>query len=183
MPKGPDDLSPELQRVVSDYGALLRAAARRKGLSEQDIDEVTQEVRIRLWKALGSSERIAAVSTSYVYQTAMSAVCDLLRRRRGDRTTSLEETVIPQPLLGSTVPSPDRSFEQLELAGSINRALAELGATQRPVVRMYLAGYPQREIEALLGWSEARTRNVLYRGLGELRRALSRRGITPGVAS
>jgi RNA polymerase sigma factor (sigma-70 family) len=174
--------SPALERVVSTYAAMLRAAARRKGLSDVELDEVIQEVRIRLWGALDTPERIAAVNTSYVYQTAMSAVCDLIRRRRGDRTVSLEED---PTLAGIAVPtplSPDRALERLELAGSIERALEDLSAAQRPVVRMYLAGYPQREIETLLGWTEAKTRNVLYRGLAEIRKALASQGLKPGVA-
>jgi len=183
MSSAPDDLSPALERVVSDYAAMLRAAARRKGLSDHEVDEVVQEVRIRLWRALGSPERIAGVNTSYVYQTAMSAVFDLIRRRRTDRITSLEEDSTLNQITGTTVPSPDRAFERLELARFIDRALGDLGPAQRPVVRMYLAGYAQAEIEALLGWSEAKTRNLLYRGLGELRLALGRLGITPGVAS
>lgn len=38
---------------------------------------------------------------------------------------------------------------------------------------MYLNGYNHREIAGLLGWSEATTRNLLYRGLEELRSHLS----------
>lgn len=158
---------------------MLRAAARRKGLSDHEVDEVTQEVRIRLWRALGSPERINAVSTSYVYQTAMSAVCDLLRRRRADRTTSLEDAMPAQ--VTSDGATPQQKLERRELGERIGLALGRLGTAQRPVVRMYLAGYAQGEIEALLGWTEARTRNVLYRGLGQLRNLLRREGITPGV--
>ena len=41
-------------------------------------------------------------------------------------------------------------------------------------------GYPQgREIAALMGWTEAKTRNLLYRGLADLRQALTVRGIGP----
>jgi RNA polymerase sigma-70 factor (ECF subfamily) len=61
----------------------------------------------------------------------------------------------------------------------IEAALATLSDARRPVVRMYLAGYRQNEIEALLGWSEARTRNLLYRGLAELRAKLEAQGIGP----
>ncbi len=46
---------------------------------------------------------------------------------------------------------------------------------------MYLVGYSRQEIADLLGWSEAKTRNLLYRGLDDLRRALSQRGIGPEV--
>jgi RNA polymerase sigma-70 factor (ECF subfamily) len=44
---------------------------------------------------------------------------------------------------------------------------------------MHLAGYPREEIESLLGWSEARTRNLIYRGLGDLRARLEELGFGP----
>ena len=44
---------------------------------------------------------------------------------------------------------------------------------------MYLKGYGREEIAALLGWSEAKTRNLLYRGLDDLRQRLIARGIRP----
>ena len=46
----------------------------------------------------------------------------------------------------------------------------------RPV-RMHLAGYPREEIAKLMGWTEAKTRNLLYRGLADLRERLTAEGI------
>ena len=64
----------------------------------------------------------------------------------------------------------------------IDRLEAALRALARPravAVRMYLAGYPREEIAALMGWSEAKTRNLLYRGLADLRSRLEAAGISP----
>jgi RNA polymerase sigma-70 factor (ECF subfamily) len=44
---------------------------------------------------------------------------------------------------------------------------------------MYLAGYDSAEITQLMGWSEAKTRNLLYRGLADLRALLSAKGVGP----
>jgi len=41
------------------------------------------------------------------------------------------------------------------------------------------AGYGSGEIGALMGWTEPRARNLVYRGLADLREALSRRGVGP----
>ena len=80
---------------------------------------------------------------------------------------------------GAVIPGPDAALDRRELAREIGHALEQLNPAQRPVVRMYLAGYPQAEIEQLLGWTEAKTRNVLYRGLAQLRLMLSQKGIGP----
>jgi RNA polymerase sigma-70 factor (ECF subfamily) len=45
---------------------------------------------------------------------------------------------------------------------------------------MHLAGYERHEIAELLGWTEAKTRNLLYRGLADLRQVLDSWGIGPG---
>jgi RNA polymerase sigma-70 factor (ECF subfamily) len=42
---------------------------------------------------------------------------------------------------------------------------------------MYLAGHPREEIAEVLGWSEAKTRNLLYRGLADLRARLTELGV------
>jgi RNA polymerase sigma-70 factor (ECF subfamily) len=44
---------------------------------------------------------------------------------------------------------------------------------------MYLAGYNSTEIGALMGWTEAKARNLLYRGLAELRERLAEVGLAP----
>ena len=62
---------------------------------------------------------------------------------------------------------------------SIGRAVETLIPARRSVVKMYLAGYAREEIADLLGWSEPKTRNLLYRGLADLREALTAMGIGP----
>jgi RNA polymerase sigma-70 factor (ECF subfamily) len=71
------------------------------------------------------------------------------------------------------------SLEESELGATVHRALALLVESRRAVVRMHLAGYDRLEIAELLGWSEAKTRNLLYRGLGDLRGILVSWGIGP----
>ncbi len=44
------------------------------------------------------------------------------------------------------------------------------------VVRLHLTGYPREEIGRLLGWDDGRVRNLLYRGMDDLRAHLSRMG-------
>jgi RNA polymerase sigma-70 factor (ECF subfamily) len=58
-----------------------------------------------------------------------------------------------------------------------------LPESRRAVVRMHLAGYERDEIAELLGWSEPKTRNLLYRGLADLREILESWGIRPGGRS
>ena len=77
----PDDLSPALDAVISRFAGMVRGVGWRHRLSEADVDEVMQQVRIRLWRAQRESEQISRAPASYVYRTAVSAALDLMRRR------------------------------------------------------------------------------------------------------
>ena len=67
-----------------------------------------------------------------------------------------------------------------DLAETIDLVLGMISRARAVAVRMHLAGYPRDEIGTLLGWSEARTRNLIYRGLADLREGLSSMGVGPG---
>ena len=174
-----DQLSSVLETVVANFAGMVRQVAWRHRLSDADVDEVMQEVRIRLWRAhQGSesgSEQIANAPASYVYRTAMSAALDLLRRRRArraDRTVELDDEVTVAATGGA-----EELVEASELSTQVSRAIDLIPTSRRPVVRMYLAGYPREEIATIMGWSEGKTRNLLYRGLADLREQLTEMGI------
>src|ERR1044071_7032693 len=134
LPEAERHLSLAAEAVVSRCGAMVRRVGRRYRLDEADVDEVMQEVRIRLWRSQGSSEQIGEVNTSYVYRTASEAA-----------------------------PDPHGELESSEVAAQVARAIETIPASRRPVVRMYLTGHPREEIAQLMGWTEGKTRNLLYR--------------------
>jgi RNA polymerase sigma-70 factor (ECF subfamily) len=172
----PDSLSPALEAVVTRFAGLVRGVGWRHRLSDADVDEVMQQVRIRLWQARGETEQIRRSPASYVYRTAVSAALDLMRRRRAQRT----ELSVPLDDPGATLPAqrnPHSDLEYLELSRLVARAIDQIPASRRPVVRMHLAGHPREEIAELLGWSEAKTRNLLYRGMSDLRERLTEMGV------
>lgn len=173
-----DRFSSELEAAVGRFAALVRRVGLRHRLSEADLEDVLQEVRIRLWRARSrpQSERTEQVSASYVYRVAVSATVDLLRRRRArgaEQTVALDET----EELVADHSDPARSVEESELSAQLARAIEAITPSRRPVLRMYLAGYSREEVATVMGWSEAKTRNLLYRGLADLRERLTEMGI------
>lgn len=179
MSRAPVSASAALEIVVSNFAALVRRVGWRHRLSGADVDELVQEVRVRLWRVHADDvEKIDAVSPSYVYQTAVSAALDLMRRRRA-RRADLHEAG-PGAIEHAAAPGgPERDLEASEFAATVARAIDTIPPTRRAVVRMYLAGYPREEIAALLGWTEPKTRNLLYRGLDDLRTRLTEWGVAP----
>lgn len=166
----PDSLSSALEDLLTRYSGLIRHAARKRNLQESDVDEVLQDVRIRIWRSLSTAEKIALAPASYVYRTAVSAALDLIRRRNARRDEPSERVSESRAVASGT--SPDQAVEVTEFVTRLAEALSRMRESRQAVVRLHLAGYNRSEIAEILGWSEAKTRNLLYRGLADLRRQL-----------
>lgn len=179
MSRPSDQVSLALDQVVTRFAERVRVIGFQHGLTGSDVDDLLQEVRLRLWKALESGERILAAPASYIHRTATSAAIDVLRRRRARRETPVR---LSRPsgiaVLGEGDPA-DQDVSTKELEAQVAKALDQLIPARRSVVRMYLAGYGREEIADLLGWTEPKTRNLLYRGLEDLRQELTAMGIGP----
>jgi RNA polymerase sigma-70 factor (ECF subfamily) len=183
-PDGFDRLSAALEAVVVRYEKLLRYVAARHGVSAGDLREVVQEVRVRLWRARPASETIAALGVSYVYRTAISAALEVVRRHRstGGTEGGAETRGAEAADRESATPAadgPEQQFERSELARTVAEEVRALADARRVAVQLYLVGYSREEIASTLGWSQAKARNLIYRGLADLRAALTRRGIGP----
>lgn len=170
--------------ILDEYGQVLRKAIARccptdLGIQTADIE---QEARIRLWRALESEREIKDL-TSYVYRIASTTVIDAIRKVRARREESLyyaadeegEEVLRPLPV--DEAAAPDRQFAQQQTMHKVAAAIARLPDNRRQVVTLYLKGMFSQEIADLLGWTEAKARNLLYRGLQDLRTQLKAEGI------
>ena len=124
---------------------------------------------------------IRRAKASYIYRAAISASIDIIRRRRTRRaeSRSLDDDIAETA--ADTRHRADAALDEDEVARAVHRAISLLAESRRAVVRMHLAGYDRDEIAELLGWSEAKTRNLLYRGLADLRQVLESWGMRPGA--
>ena len=171
--------------VVEEFGVLLRRAIvrfcpRDKGLQ---FDDIEQEARLRLWRAL-QCEREVTNYASYLYRIAATATIDALRRVQArheeqleilvdQRTDEGEMMLLPAPVKDS----PERLAESREAVDRVMSAVAKLPDAQRRAVGMYLQGMTSQDVADLMGWSEPKSRNLIYRGLKELRKSLREEGI------
>jgi RNA polymerase sigma factor (sigma-70 family) len=178
MELGAARLSTALEACIARFRGLVRTIGRQRGLAEADLDEVLQEVRIRLWRAGQAGKELDELGSSYVYRVAMTAAIDVIRRRRA---RSFESADVTEPVeVAARAPGPLAEVEASELAQRVDAAIELLPLARRTPVRMYLTGYEREEIAHFLGWTEGKTRNLLYRGLDDLRRHLTAQGITGG---
>jgi len=181
--KEPDTDSPAaigsaLERLLARFEALARRAARARGLDAAAVDEVLQDVRIRLWRSQSSSEKIEGLGASYLLRVVASTVIDHLRAQRRRREASLD-MVVAAPVAPEALQVSMQDFsEQNALAERLGRALEQLSPNRRLAVRLHLEGYERHEIGDMTGWTEAKVRNLIYRGLDDLRALLKEHGDT-----
>jgi RNA polymerase sigma factor (sigma-70 family) len=173
--------SAALEELVERFGRMVRRVGHNHGLADADVDEVVQEVRIRIWRA--RPDATAQLKAAYVHRTAVTAALDIVRRQRSARRFVGVESSENFLLTSDAGSDAQRRLEAAEFETRVVRAVDTLPASRRSVVRMYLQGYSREEIGGLLGWSEGKTRNLLYRGLAVLRERLALSGVGPSAAS
>ena len=181
----PDD---RLREILEEYGGLLRRAIERlaPGRAGVQADDVEQEARIRVWKALQGGTEITD-PPSYLCRVAFTATVDAVRTARSRREEPLEtrragdDSPIPQ---GPAAPGPGPEADVLEREkiAVLRRAVDALPEPRRSAVRLHLRGFRPEEVGRIMGWSPAKARNLAYRGLEDLREELRRREGNDGTA-
>ncbi len=159
--------APRVEQSIAQWRQLLDNTARRHQLDRDELDEVEQDIRIRLWRLSERTGTADSASASYVYRAVVSAVTDLIRRRRSRARgrVSLDD-------VGEVLSADASGPPEAEMVAALGRALDTLDASRRVVVRLYLDGKDRDEIAAILAWSDSKVRNLLYRGLHDLREQL-----------
>lgn len=168
-PVGDGEQRREYSALVKRYESLIRSAIRRHCPAELalDQDDIAQEVRLRLWKAIEGEKKIAN-PTSYLYRVAASATIDAIRAARVRRRDAHESLSGNEENPCGETDTVDRA----ELRRRITAALQRLAPNRRRAVQLHLQGMTTDEVAVVAGWTEPKARNLVYRGLAELRAIL-----------
>lgn len=167
-----------LHGLLADYAVRVRGLIQRHGLAEYGIDpqDIEQEVRIRLWKAL-ERDRNAAFRPSYIQRVVLSTVIDAIRAARARPTEALPEAgESGQAVLIEQRAGPERSAGAAHDIGRFAACLAQLPQRRREAVALHLQGFSLREIGRFGGTSEEAARKLLDRGMRTLRERLAAMG-------
>ena len=172
--------------ILAAHGKLLRGAifsycSGRPGL---DVDDILQETYIRVWRALSSGSNIQNYP-SYLHRVATAAAIDAVRRKRVRREEQAEFRHQPHDApdralqcadIADPQASPEDAAGGTRLRGMMRAALRRLPESRRRAVLLHLQELSVLEIAGVTGWSEPKTRNLLYRGLSALRNDLRQLG-------
>jgi RNA polymerase sigma-70 factor (ECF subfamily) len=186
-PSGParaDAAEENLRRLLAEHGIWLRRLVERRCPRHLGIDpaDVEQEVLLRVWRTLERESELRAPA-SFLHRVVATALVDAVRRRRArpEETAMLEDRdrssqrLIREP--EAPAPSPEDVARRTEILTAVDRELTAMPDGRRLAIKLHLQGFDTTEIGRLAGWSEPKARNLLYRGLDQLRRRLRERGI------
>lgn len=151
----------------SELEQKLRPFVARRLANPADVDDVVQDVFLRMQRGLGSlrdEERFGP----WVYQVARSAVVDHVRRARRTPLApgAAEELELPEE-------EDDVSAVERELASYIAPFVAMLPSPYREALTLTeLEGLTQKQAAEMLGISLSGMKSRVQRGRRELRKAL-----------
>jgi RNA polymerase sigma-70 factor (ECF subfamily) len=161
--------------------ALLLPTFRRKvfGLAysflrdREAAEDVTQEVFIKVWRALPGFDGRASMST-WIYTIARNASLSALRARRPHSSLSEPEVM---EAVESTAPAPsaDVAVERAALL----RLIDELPMKQRQVIMLfYMEAHSHEEVANLLAMPVGTVKTLLHRARARLSAAAGEVGAT-----
>ncbi len=138
-------------------------------------DDLVQEAMLRV---MHGHEGNREFNTSYLRKAAYCALVDEIRKRRRWREESVEEETAATPFRSAS-PNPERIAAGRETGEAIRRCLLALIASRRRAVTLYLQGHRVPEVARLLDWGVKKAENLVFRGMADLRKCLSSRGVRP----
>lgn len=133
---------------------------------------------LRVVEARASREGDEPLPASYLWKVAYTATIDELRRLRARGAGTTDGSDGPD-VAGPAHEGPRRRPQGREISAGIVDCLGGLVASRRQAVGLYLQGHTVPETARLLAWAPKRAENLVYRGLGDLRKCLEGKGLTP----
>ncbi len=161
--------------LVERHQALVAGTVARMLGSNSDVEDIAQQVFMRVWK---SARRYMpqAKFTTWLLKITRNLVFNEMRRRKRHASTPLqaqpgEEELQLKDEIGST---PDASLLERELQQAIDSAIGQLPETQR--MALVLRRYEEltyEQIADVLDQSVPAVKSLLFRARTELRERLA----------
>lgn len=156
--------------LVERHCRALYRSAYRITANAADADDVVQETFLRAYRALGTFDARASLTT-WLHRIAVNCALDLIdaRRRREGRIDAGEDLA----LVPSTAASPDRIALGSEMQRAVAAAMDELTGNERTAfVLRHFEGMSLEEIGQILGTRLNATKNTVFRAVRKLRQQL-----------
>jgi RNA polymerase sigma-70 factor (ECF subfamily) len=164
------------EQLIERHQSLVAGTVARMLGSSSEVEDIAQQVFIRVWK---SARRYVprAKFTTWLLKITRNLVFNELRRAKRHAHVPLQTEPGAEefPLKDETNPTPDASLLESELERTIEDAITELPESQR--MALILRRYEQlsyEQIAEILDLSVPAVKSVLFRARTELRARLSK---------
>lgn len=155
--------------LVRRYQRLVATAALRMGVPRQEVEDVANEVFLKVYRNLQAYEPQHALST-WLYRITVNAALDHRRRRRPDAL--MDE--IPASL-SDTGPSPHDRAAESQRSRLLKEALQRIPEHYRvPLVLSHVEGLPVEEVARVLDLPEGTVKSRLFRARAILKETIRR---------
>jgi RNA polymerase sigma factor (sigma-70 family) len=166
----------EFEEVLDKYAHFIlfqiqKFSPQQKGI---DPDDVFQDVKIKIWKILNDEKKIENYA-SYIKKIVDSSVIDQIRRMRREEQILYSE--MQRKIAEKKNIYKRDEIDERKLKRILEQAVDSLLESRRKAVKLHLLNMSLEEISEFFNWSRHKTRNLLYRGLKDLKQALKERGI------
>jgi RNA polymerase sigma-70 factor (ECF subfamily) len=164
------------EKLIERHQALVAGTVARMLGSNSEVEDIAQQVFIRVWKS-ASRYTPRAKFTTWLLKITRNLVFNELRRskRRAQVPMQSDAEAEEIPLKDETSPAPDASLLEHELQEAIEDAITQLPDTQR--MALVLRRYEQlsyEQIAEILDLSVPAVKSLLFRARSELRERLSK---------
>jgi RNA polymerase sigma-70 factor (ECF subfamily) len=162
------------ERLIQRHQTLVAGTVARMLGSNSDVEDIAQQVFIRVWKSAGRYVARAKFTT-WLLKITRNLVFNEMRRakRHPHLPVQIEPEAEEMPLKDEATATPDASLLQAELQTEIEKATMLLPETQRMalVLRRY-EEFSYEEIADVLDLSVPAVKSLLFRARTELRERL-----------
>jgi len=164
------------EELIERHQSLVAGTVARMLGSKSEVEDIAQQVFIRVWKSAGRYTPRAKFTT-WLLKITRNLVFNELRRtrRRAQVPIQTEPDAAEIPLKDETNPTPDASLLENELQEAIEKAITELPERQR--LALVLRRYEElnyEQIADILDLSVPAVKSILFRARTELRAQLSK---------
>lgn len=164
------------EQIVRDHQAMVFRTLVRLTGSREHVEDLAQEVFLRLYRALGGFRGEALLST-YLYRIIVNVAQDEWKRRRRDRplTSFSDEETEWEERLPHPGPDAERQLADKQFRYSVEKQLQQLSTIERTVLVLYHQeelSYEQIALSLKLPIGTVRTH--LHRGRKRLREGMQR---------
>ncbi len=158
-------------KLMGKYKTFIFSYVRRKTSSDDDADDITQEVFVNVYKALPKWQPRASFKT-WLYTIARNRCIDYHRARARRRFHYIDDDEEFTPILQATdiYSNPEKMAEESELRRIISEAIEQLSPKQKEVFILYrYQGLQIKEIAETLGIAEGSVKVHHHRAMKKLK--------------